>query len=66
MLSHSTHRALHCLDILQCESEHLFAITTITAHTATIIRITDLAMKLQTVLKALYNRLREEIMIESL
>ena len=39
---------------MQCETEHLVAISTTTAHATTILRITDFTMKLQRVVKALY------------
>ena len=47
LLSHPTHRALHCSDTLQCETEHLVAITTITAHAMTTTHIKDFTIKLQ-------------------
>ena len=54
--SHLTYGVLHFSDALQCNTVHLVAITTITAHATTTIRITDFAMKLQRALKALYTK----------
>ena len=51
--SHPTYGVLHFSDALQCNTVHLVANTTITAQATITIRITDFAVKLQRVLKAL-------------